>query len=145
MCSELKPDEGKLLSINEWLDAIGCDRAYKKDMKATYEKIKPELEAQRDLTAGEKDAWYNALLEEFKRVKIDRAKLIDEVKQKDAEIEELKRRFAHKLKDHIELAIAKAKKEERERMIKRLETWRSIGTHLISKETIKALKEGKEE
>lgn len=30
-CVEPKPDEG-LLTINEWLDAIGCDRAYKKDM-----------------------------------------------------------------------------------------------------------------
>ena len=36
----------KVLGINEWLDAIGCDRAYKKDMKATYEKAKVELQAQ---------------------------------------------------------------------------------------------------
>lgn len=35
-----------LLDINEWLDVIGCDRAYKKDMKETYEKTIPELQAQ---------------------------------------------------------------------------------------------------
>ena len=35
-----------LLTINEWLDAIGCDRAYRKDMKETYKKAIPELKAQ---------------------------------------------------------------------------------------------------
>jgi len=38
--------EGLLLTINEWLDAIGCDRTYRKDMKETYQKTIPELKAQ---------------------------------------------------------------------------------------------------
>jgi len=36
----------RLLTINEWLDTIGCDRVYKKDMKETYAKTLPELQAQ---------------------------------------------------------------------------------------------------
>jgi hypothetical protein len=36
----------RLLTINEWLDVIGCDRAYRKDMKETYTKTLPELQVQ---------------------------------------------------------------------------------------------------
>ena len=40
--------ELKILEINEWLALHGIDRAYKKDMKSTYETIKEDLQAQRD-------------------------------------------------------------------------------------------------
>ena len=40
--------ELNILGINEWLDAHGIDKAYKKDMKQTYENIKKDLQAQRD-------------------------------------------------------------------------------------------------
>lgn len=36
----------ELLTLNEWLDALGIDRAYRKDMKDTYQKDIPALEAQ---------------------------------------------------------------------------------------------------
>ena len=42
----MSEQKDNLLTINEWLDAIGCDRAYKKDMKETYQKAIPELKAQ---------------------------------------------------------------------------------------------------
>jgi len=35
-----------ILTIDEWLDSHGIDRAYKKDMKPTYKHIKEDLEAQ---------------------------------------------------------------------------------------------------
>lgn len=38
--------ESTVLDINKWLDAIGCDRAYKKDMKETYQRTLPELQTQ---------------------------------------------------------------------------------------------------
>lgn len=44
--------QDRLLTINEWLDAIGCDRAYKKDMKETYQKAQVELKAQDTKTAS---------------------------------------------------------------------------------------------
>ena len=40
-----------ILTINQWLDTIGCDRAYRKDMRETYRKTMPELEAQALATA----------------------------------------------------------------------------------------------
>ena len=40
--------ELKVMGINEWLDYQGIDRAYRKDMKPTYEKIKEDLQAQLD-------------------------------------------------------------------------------------------------
>jgi hypothetical protein len=40
------PENERLLTINEWLDTIGCDRAYRKDMKDTYNKALVELKAQ---------------------------------------------------------------------------------------------------
>ena len=40
--------EKELLTMNEWLDLHGIDRAYKKDMKPTYERIKEDLKAQLD-------------------------------------------------------------------------------------------------
>ena len=41
--------EKSLLTINEWLDLHGIDRAYKKEMERTYERnIKGDLEAQLD-------------------------------------------------------------------------------------------------
>lgn len=36
----------ELLTLNEWLDALGIDRAYRKDMKETYQKDIPALQAQ---------------------------------------------------------------------------------------------------
>ncbi len=47
----------RLLTINEWLDAIGCDRCYRKDMKETYNKAIPELTAQDAKTRKEVASW----------------------------------------------------------------------------------------
>ena len=43
----------EILPMDNWLESIGCDRTYRKDMKDTYEKIKPELKAQAKYTAGQ--------------------------------------------------------------------------------------------
>lgn len=42
-----------IMDINQWLDRNGIDRAYRKDMQKTYDAIKGDLEAQRDLTCKE--------------------------------------------------------------------------------------------
>ncbi len=40
------PNDELLLEINEWLDSLGIDRAYRKDMKESYQKDLPALKAQ---------------------------------------------------------------------------------------------------
>ena len=42
--------EDTVMSINAWLDSLGIDRAYKKDMRVTYWYLKPRLEAQARIT-----------------------------------------------------------------------------------------------
>lgn len=42
--------EETVLDINHWLDRNGIDRAYKKDMKPTYEAVKPDLELQAEIS-----------------------------------------------------------------------------------------------
>ena len=80
--------------------------------------------AQRDLTASIKDAWYNALLEEFKRVKIDRARLMDEFKVKEAEIAELNEALDYMVESYEVMAelykteCQQRVKQERERIMK---------------------------
>lgn len=39
-------DQLQPLAINEWLDELGTDRAYKKDMKETYAMVLPHMKAQ---------------------------------------------------------------------------------------------------
>lgn len=47
--------EETVIDINAWLDRNGIDRAYKKDMKPTYEHIKGDLEAQAEITWHARD------------------------------------------------------------------------------------------
>ena len=54
-----KAEKGRLLTINEWLDALGIDRAYKKDMKQTFEKERPSRVAQDAKTVHIKDCEWN--------------------------------------------------------------------------------------
>ena len=42
--------EDTVMSINAWLDSLGIDRAYKKDMRVTYWYLRPRLEAQARIT-----------------------------------------------------------------------------------------------
>jgi hypothetical protein len=39
-----------VMDINTWLGRNGIDRAYKKDMKSTYEKLKGDFEAQAEIS-----------------------------------------------------------------------------------------------
>jgi len=39
-----------IIDINQWLDRNGIDRAFKKDMKKTYDAIKGDLEAQAEIS-----------------------------------------------------------------------------------------------
>ena len=56
---EPKVDEDRLLNINEWLDALGIDRAYKKDMKPTFDQQKLSRVAQDRKTAHILDCQWN--------------------------------------------------------------------------------------
>lgn len=63
-------DSGRLLTINKWLDSIGCDRCYRKDMKEAYQKTIPELKAQDAKTASLKDAeWKQHEQQRVERIK----------------------------------------------------------------------------
>ena len=42
--------EDTVLDINQWLDLHGIDRAYKRDMKTTYQHFQAELEHQAKIT-----------------------------------------------------------------------------------------------
>jgi len=60
-----------LLTINEWLDVIGCDRCYRKDMKDTYNRILVEFKAQDAKTRRE--VAREIVFNEVERKHIDKA------------------------------------------------------------------------
>ena len=61
----------------------------------------------------------------------------------EKQLEALEKEVANlnKKLDDREADLINAKREERERIIKLLESWRASGKHLMSVETIQALKE----
>lgn len=64
---EPKPDENRLLTMNEWLDNHGIDSAYKKDMKPTWDKILQDLLDQDAKTAGIKDKECQQRIDKIRR------------------------------------------------------------------------------
>ena len=86
-----KPVDGELELTGE--ERIKVWEAYKKAHpnpelipESDFGYINRLLKAQQALTSRRKDEWYNKLLEDYKRVKADRASLFENLEAKDAEI-----------------------------------------------------------